>query len=291
MQQAEEGEGGITAEDGIEDACRAAGIGEPIAVDGEGGTAADVEAQLARMVDRPEVAFPEVIAPAIVVAAHDGDRDPLPELRQGRCHPESVTRHDMAIAEPEIEEVTIDEQRIAQGGHLPEKAEECIGHPRRGGAQVRVGDGDHGGSQHAAKIMVSETTHRVNYSEIDQMGVVYHARYLVWLDVARCEHLRLTGLSYRELEERGYRMVVAELSMRYLRGARYDDEVRVRCWVREVASRKVVFGYALDRLADGELLATAVTTMFVLDAGMRPARLPNDVASWLLISPDPVRIS
>ena len=65
-------------------------------------------------------------------------------------------------------------------------------------------------------------------------------------------------------------MVVAELSMRYLRGARYDDEVRVRCWVREVASRKVVFGYALDRLSDGELLATAVTTMFVLDAGMRP---------------------
>ena len=64
------------------------------------------------------------------------------------------------------------------------------------------------------------------------MGVVYHARYLVWLDVARCEHLRLTGLSYRELEERGYRMVVAELGMRYLRGARYDDEVRVRCWVR-----------------------------------------------------------
>ena len=139
--------------------------------------------------------------------------------------------------------------------------------------------------------MVSETTHRVNYSEIDQMGVVYHARYLVWLDVARCEHLRLSGLSYRELEERGYRMVVAELSMRYLRGARYDDEVRVRCWVREVASRKVVFGYAVNRLDDGELLATATTTMFVLDAGMRSARLPDDVASWLHTSPDPVRIS
>ena len=61
--------------------------------------------------------------------------------------------------------------------------------------------------------------------------------------------------------------------------------------VREVASRKVVFGYALNRLADGELLATAATTMFVLDAGMRSARLPSDVASWLLTSPDPVRIS
>ena len=137
---------------------------------------------------------------------------------------------------------------------------------------------------------ISETTHRVNYSEIDQMGVVYHARYLVWLDVARCEHLRLTGLSYRELEERGFRMVVAELGMRYLRGARYDDEVRVRCWVREVASRKVVFGYALHRVGDGELLATATTAMFTLDASMRPARLPNDVASRLLTTPDPVRL-
>lgn len=139
-------------------------------------------------------------------------------------------------------------------------------------------------------VTISETTHRVNYSETDQMGVAYHARYLVWLDVARCEHLRLTGLSYREMEERGFRMVVAELGVRYLRGARYDDVVRVRCWVREVASRKVVFGYALNRDDDGELLATAVTTMFVLDAGMRPARLPRDVASRLPSTPDPVRI-
>jgi acyl-CoA thioester hydrolase len=142
----------------------------------------------------------------------------------------------------------------------------------------------------SAGVAVSEVRVRVNYSEIDQMGVVYHARYLVWLDVARTEHLRLTGLSYRELEERGYRLVVAELGMRYLRGARYDDEVRVRCWVRELASRRVTFGYALDRVSDGELLATATTAMFVLDASMRPARLPDDVASWLVATPDPVRI-
>ena len=37
---------------------------------------------------------------------------------------------------------------------------------------------------------VSETLVRVNYSETDQMGVAYHARYLVWLDIARTEHLR-----------------------------------------------------------------------------------------------------
>ena len=44
---------------------------------------------------------------------------------------------------------------------------------------------------------ISETLVRVNYSETDQMGVAYHARYLVWLDVARTEHLRLAGADHR----------------------------------------------------------------------------------------------
>ncbi len=142
MQHAEEGEGGLTAEDGVEHARRRAGIGEPVAMDGEGRAPADFEAQLAGVVDRAEVALPEVVAPAIVVAADDGDRYAFTEFRQGRRHPESVARHDMAITEPEIEEVTVDEQCIAEGWHLPEEAEECIGHSRRSGAQVRVCDGD-----------------------------------------------------------------------------------------------------------------------------------------------------
>ena len=62
---------------------------------------------------------------------------------------------------------------------------------------------------------VSITQVRVNYSETDQMGVVYHARYVVWLDIARTEHLRQAGMSYRELEAMGYRLAVGELAIRY----------------------------------------------------------------------------
>jgi acyl-CoA thioester hydrolase len=137
---------------------------------------------------------------------------------------------------------------------------------------------------------VSETLVRVNYSETDQMGVVYHARYLVWLDVARTEHLRRSGFSYRELEERGMRLVVGELGVRYRRSARYDDLVRVRCWVRELASRRVTFGYAIERAETGELLATATTAMLSLDASLTPSRLPDDVAAVLAPTADPVRL-
>jgi acyl-CoA thioester hydrolase len=141
-----------------------------------------------------------------------------------------------------------------------------------------------------ADSAISEIVVRVNYSEVDQMGVVYHARYVVWLDMARTEHLRRTGITYREMEEGGYRLVVGELSVRYLRPARYDDEVRVRCWVRDLASRRVIFGYALEHAVTGELLVTATTSMIVLDATMKLARLPEEVHRHLVAVPDPVRL-
>ena len=137
---------------------------------------------------------------------------------------------------------------------------------------------------------VSEITVRVNYSETDQMGVVYHARYLVWLDVARCEHLRVTGLTYRELEERGLRLAVSDVSVRYRRPARYDDLIRVRCWVRDLASRRVTFGYAVERAGDGELLATATTSLLALNTSMALYRMPDDVARRLVPVPDPIRL-
>jgi len=137
---------------------------------------------------------------------------------------------------------------------------------------------------------LSEIHHRVNYSEVDQMGVVYHARYVVWFDQARTEHIRRTGVPYRELEARGILLVVGELQVRYRRPARYDDVVRIRCWVRECASRRVTFGYAVERERDKELLVTGTTAMMALNAAFAPARLPDDVTTLLPVSPDPVRL-
>ncbi|MBW8773153.1 MAG: acyl-CoA thioesterase [Gemmatimonadetes bacterium] len=135
------------------------------------------------------------------------------------------------------------------------------------------------------------TTHRVNYSEVDQMGVVYHANYLVWLDVARCELLRQAGMSYRELEEeRGFFLAVSEARVRYRKAARYDDLLRIRCWVREAGSRKVGFGYAIEHAERNELLATAVVELVSLSKAFTPTRLPPELLTMLPVLPDPVRV-
>jgi acyl-CoA thioester hydrolase len=142
----------------------------------------------------------------------------------------------------------------------------------------------------ATSPLISETLVRVNYSETDQMGVVYHARYLVWLDVARTEHLRRSGMSYRDLEAGGLRLAVSEVSIRYRQPARYDDPIRIRCWVRDAASRRVDFGYAVEHAENGRLLATASTSLLALDRAMALTRLPDHVRQALQVIPDPVKL-
>ena len=127
------------------------------------------------------------------------------------------------------------------------------------------------------------------------MGFVYHANYFIWLDMARTEHLREAGMTYRDMEAQGVFLSVTDARIRYRRAAHYDDLVRVRCWVRELASRKVTFGYAVERAATdtesaGELLATAETSLIALDQGRAIARIPAGVYDLLVTTPDPVRL-
>lgn len=122
------------------------------------------------------------------------------------------------------------------------------------------------------------------------MGFVYHANYFIWLDMARTEHLREAGMTYREMEEQGVMLTVTDARIRYRRAARYDDLVRVRCWVRDLASRRVTFGYAVERPATDELLATAETSLIALDRNHQVGRIPAAVHDLLVPTPDPVRL-
>lgn len=138
--------------------------------------------------------------------------------------------------------------------------------------------------------LVTSSVFRVRYAETDQMGIAHHATYLVWCEAARTDHMRSRGVSYRELEENGLRLPVVEASLRYRAPARYDDLVRVRCWVRETQSRRVAFGYAIEEDADGRLLATASTALIAVDSSHAVVTIPPTVRARLRATSDPVRL-
>src|SRR5437868_1445151 len=121
-----------------------------------------------------------------------------------------------------------------------------------------------------------ETHLRVRYAETDQMGVVYYANYLVWMEVGRVELCKACGFNYRDMErDDGILLAVAEANCRYSSPARFDDEVIVKTWIEEAAARMVTFAYEM-RLADGgRKLAGGYTRHIFLTRDMRPTRLPQ----------------
>lgn len=127
---------------------------------------------------------------------------------------------------------------------------------------------------------------RVRYGETDQMGVVYHAEYLVWCEMGRTEYIRRLGTSYASLERSGTRLAVAEASLRYHAPARYDEIIRVETTLTEVRSRALTFDYAIFHAGNGTRLVTARTLLVSLDNSGRPTPLPAEARTLLERVPD-----
>jgi len=127
----------------------------------------------------------------------------------------------------------------------------------------------------------SSVEFRVRYAETDRMGVVYHSHYLVWCEIGRTDHIRASGMPYREMEERGIMLAVAEVEIRYKAPARYDDMVRVDTVISNVSSRTVTFEYVISNADTGQALATARTVLVSLNRDHRVVALPRDIRDLL----------
>lgn len=121
------------------------------------------------------------------------------------------------------------------------------------------------------------------------MGIVYHANYLPWCEIARTELIRLLWKPYARVEaEDGVLLAVTDATLRYHASARYDDLVRVTATLEQVRSRSVTFGYRVERVEeDGTTrrLATASTVLTGIDRAGVPRTLPPELVAAFRASP------
>ena len=123
--------------------------------------------------------------------------------------------------------------------------------------------------------MTTITRLRVRYAETDQMGVVYHANYIIWMEVGRTEFCREAGVVYRDLEDKEHlRLAVIEANCRFVAPARYDDEVEIHTSIEEANPRILRFRYEIKRSSDQVKLAEGHTKHIFLDTNMKLAKLP-----------------
>ncbi|MGK2905058.1 MAG: acyl-CoA thioesterase [Desulfuromonadales bacterium] len=127
----------------------------------------------------------------------------------------------------------------------------------------------------------TEVEFEVRYAETDQMGIVHHANYLVWFEVARTRFCVEAGKPYPEIEALGYYMIITRAQQDYRLAACYGDTVRVACWLDWVASRSLQFSYRVSH--EAQLLSTGYTRhLWVKRESRRPCSMPESLRDTFL---------
>ena len=115
---------------------------------------------------------------------------------------------------------------------------------------------------------------RARYAETDQMGVIHHAHYYVWMEVARVELCEAMGFRYRDMEkEGGVLLAVVESSCRYISSVRFDDEVLIATRISKANVRVIHFTYEMS--VEGRHAASGETRHIFLNRQLKPSRLPS----------------
>jgi acyl-CoA thioester hydrolase len=115
---------------------------------------------------------------------------------------------------------------------------------------------------------------RVAYHETDGQRRVHHSNYLNYFEQARVEMLRSYGVRYRDFEDAGLLLVVAEMNVKYRSAAEFDDLLQITISVVEIRGTRIRHRYVIDR--EGEVIVEAESMIACIDRTGRVRRLPQE---------------
>lgn len=126
-----------------------------------------------------------------------------------------------------------------------------------------------------------ETTMHVRYAETDQMGIVHHSTYVIWMEEGRSDFMRQKQVDYAEVEKRGLALAVTEMTVRYSAPAHYGEQVTVRTWVESLRSRMLVFGYEIINTKSKQKLVTGEVKLTMINKQGQVVTMPEDIQAAL----------
>ena len=118
-----------------------------------------------------------------------------------------------------------------------------------------------------------EYTHKVQYYETDQMGIVHHSNYIRWFEEARSDVLEKAGMGYDVMEAEGVISPVLEAHAVYRSMTRYGERVKIRMRIKAYNGIKLSIAYEVTDAATGELRCTGETAHCFLDRDGKPLSL------------------
>jgi acyl-CoA thioester hydrolase len=125
-------------------------------------------------------------------------------------------------------------------------------------------------STRRSKTMKTETRLTVRYAETDQMGIVHHSNYAVWFEAGRTDFFKKNGVAYSEVEARGVMLPLYGLTCKFMRPARYDDEIAVITSLKKLTRVRLLMSYEVVNVKTMALLAAGETMHAFTDGSLRP---------------------
>lgn len=120
----------------------------------------------------------------------------------------------------------------------------------------------------------------VRYVETDQMGVVYHSNYLVWMELGRTQLIEDLGFNYAAMEKQGVISPVIDIQASYKHPVRYGEKAVIKTWVEEYDGLRVAYGYEIYN-GSGELALTGSSRhVCVKKDSFRPISIKRTYPDW-----------
>ncbi len=116
--------------------------------------------------------------------------------------------------------------------------------------------------------------HRVAFFDTDAMGIVHHANYIRFFELARIAWMDEHDRPYRDYVAQDRHFATTEVAVRYARSAAFDEMLDVDCWVEWVRGASLCMAYEIRR--DDEVLVTGWTEHAMVGADGRPTRIPKE---------------
>lgn len=129
--------------------------------------------------------------------------------------------------------------------------------------------------------IISASYIEVRYAETDQMGVVHHSVYPVYLEQARIDWLKNIGMHYQKMEDNGIILPLKKLSLEYKKSAVFGDRLKIEVSLSERPKATMIFDYSIKNQNEELLTIGQTTLVFVNKHNKRPMRCPNHILTLI----------
>lgn len=129
-------------------------------------------------------------------------------------------------------------------------------------------------------MTINNTKIEVRYQETDQMGVVYHANYLVWFEIGRTKFIEELGFKYTELEESNILSPVLDAQISFKKPAKYGDKVCVETWLEDYDGVRTTYGYQVINEERNVLVTGSTVHVIVKKDTFKPVLLRRINRTW-----------